>query len=143
MNTLRAFALLLGCLTVAAFAPAQQAQAQQLVYQPRNPAFGGSPLNYQWLVSGAQLQNDYQDDASSRFTRDPFQDFEQSLQRQILNQLSREIIFERFGDLDLSQAGTFDFGDFTVEIVPGIGDVTIRIFNLLTGEETTVSIPNF
>ncbi len=129
----------LALLCGAAAAPA----AQQLVYQPTNPAFGGSPLNYSWLLSSAQAQNDFQDQsAANRFNRSPLSDFNNTLQRQILNQLSRELITTRFGDLNLAEPGTFDFGDFTLEVVPGLDGVTIRIFNILTGEETTVTIPN-
>ena len=124
-------------------AGASSADAQQLVYSPKNPAFGGSPLNYSWLLSSAQAQNDLGDDGSSRFTRDPLADFETSLQRQILNQLSRELIFNRFGDLDLSQPGTFNLGDFQIEIVPGLDGISVRVFNLLTGDETVVTVPNF
>ena len=136
---MRPLLLALATLAVASAAPAQ---AQQLTYQPTNPAFGGSPLNYNWLVQSAQLQNEFQEDGSNRFRRDPLADFESSLQRQILNQLSRELISNRFGDLDLTQPGTFNLGDFQVEIVPGLDGISIRIFNLLTGEETTVSVPN-
>ena len=121
---------------------APPAAAQQLLYQPTNPAFGGSPLNYNWLLQSAQLQNTFEEDQTDRFRRDPLADFEQSLQRQILNQLSRELISDRFGDLDLTQPGTFNLGDFQVEVVPGLDGVTIRLFNLLTGEETVVTVPN-
>jgi len=131
-------ALLLGLLV----APAA-ASAQQLVYQPRNPAFGGSPLNYQWLSSSAQTQNAFKPGRTS-FSRDPLADFESTLQRQILNQLSRELVTNRFGDdLDLTQEGRFDLGEFTVEIIPGLDGTAIRVFNELTGDETTVTIPNF
>ena len=135
--------LLLVCAALAALAAAPQAHAQQFVYTPKNPAFGGSPLNYSWLLSSAQAQNDLKDETTSRFTRDPLADFETSLQRQILNQLSRELIFNRFGDLDLTQPGTFNLGDFQIEIVPGIDGVSVRVFNLLTGDETIVTVPNF
>ncbi len=118
------------------------AMAQPLVYQPRNPAFGGNPINYSWMMSSAQAQNDYEEERSSAFNRDPLADFEQNLQRQILNGLARELIGNRFGDLDLTEAGTFAFGDFTVEVIPGLGEVTIRIFNLLTGDESVVTIPS-
>ena len=132
---MRLFGLaLLGALTL-------PAAAQQLTYQPTNPAFGGVSLNYSWLLSSAQAQSNFQQERSSAFNRSPLTDFQNSLQRQILNQLSRELITNRFGDLDLSQPGTFDFGDFTVEITPGLDGVSIRIFNLLTGEETTVTVP--
>jgi curli production assembly/transport component CsgF len=130
---------LLAFLAVLAAAP--YAQAQQLIYQPLNPAFGGSPLNYSWLLQSAEAQKDPVERASA-FNRNPLTDFQNSLQRQILNNLSREIIFDRFGDLDLTQAGRFDLGDFQIDITPGLSEVSIRIFNVLTGEETTVSIPN-
>jgi curli production assembly/transport component CsgF len=134
---------LLACAALAVVAAAPQAHAQQFVYTPKNPAFGGSPLNYSWLLSSAQAQNDLKDPATNRFTRDPLADFETSLQRQILNQLSRELIFNRFGDLDLTRPGTFNLGDFQIEIIPGIDGVSVRVFNLLTGDETVVTVPSF
>lgn len=123
------------------FALAPTATAQQLTYQPTNPAFGGSPLNYNWLLQSATLQNSFEDEDVPG-GRNPIEDFSTNLQRQILNQLSRELISNRFGDLDLSQPGTFNLGDFQIEITPGIDGVSIRLFNLLTGEETIVTVPN-
>ena len=117
------------------------AAAQQFVYEPVNPNFGGSYLNYSWLLSSAQAQNDYEDQRSSAFNRDPLADFEQGLQRQILSQLSRELIADRFRDLDLSEPGRYDFGDFTVDITPGLNEIVIRVFNVLTGDESVISIP--
>lgn len=131
---------LLSVLALLALVPA--AAAQQLVYQPTIPAFGGSPLNYSWMLQSAQLQNQFEEEGTSRFVRDPLADFEQSLQRQILNQLGRELISNRFGDLDLTQPGTFNLGDFQIEVVPGIDGISVRVFNLLTGEETIVTVPN-
>ncbi len=117
-------------------------QAQQLTYQPTNPAFGGFSANYSWLLSSAQAQNDFTEDRANAFNRDPLADFQTNLQRQILNQLSRELITNRFGDLDLTQPGTFNFGDLQVQIIPGIDGISVQIFNNLTGETTTISIPN-
>ena len=135
-----ALALLLGLGGLLLSIPAA---GQALVYEPINPAFGGSYLNYQWLQSSAQTQNAFKQSSPS-YSRDPLADFESSLQRQILSQLSRELVANRFGsDLDLSQEGVFDLGEFTVEIVPGLDGTAIRIFNDLTGDETTVTIPNF
>lgn len=127
---------------VAALFATAAPRAQQLIHQPTNPAFGGFSANYSWLLSSAQAQNDYTETSSNAFNRDPLADFQSSLQRQILNQLSRELIFNRFGDLDLTQPGTFNFGDLQVEIVPGIDGVSVQIFNTLTGETTTVTVPN-
>jgi len=121
---------------------ARPAAAQDFVYQPTNPAFGGSPLNSSWLLGLAQAQNLYQDQGSSRFTRDPLADFEQSLQRQILSQLSREIVSSRFGGIDFTEEGRFDLGDFIIEITPGLNGLNVSIFNVLTGDESVVTVPN-
>ena len=136
------FRCVLGAVALSLICGASQVHAQQLIYQPTNPAFGGFSTNYQWLLSSAQLQNPYEEETSSRFIRNPLADFQQSLQRQILSQLSRELIGSRFGGLDLTQPGTYELGDFNIEIVPGLDGVVIRVFNILTGEETTVTIPN-
>lgn len=118
------------------------ASAQDFVYTPKNPAFGGSYLNYQWLLSSANAQNKYQDSGGFGFDRDPLADFEQSLQRQILSELTRNVIQDRFGDIDLSQQNSFSFGEFTIDIVPGGNGIEISIFNTSTGEQTTVTVPS-
>jgi curli production assembly/transport component CsgF len=122
---------------------ARPAESQQLVFRPTNPAFGGNPMNQQWLLSTAQAQKRF-DQEDTRFVRDPILDFQQSLQRQILSALSREIIQNRFGsDLSLLNGGRFDLGDFVIEIFPGLAGVDISILNVLTGAQTTITIPNF
>jgi len=121
----------------------QQGLAQELVYRPKNPAFGGSPLNYQWLMSSATQQNKYKGSQSFGFERDPLADFQQSLQRQILSELTRNLVRDQFGDdFDLSQESSLEFGEFSIDINPGIDGVTIRIYNILTGDETNITIPN-
>jgi len=123
---------------------AGSAAAQDLVYQPTNPAFGGSSVNYSWLLNSANQQNPYQDDQGfDSFRDDPLQNFEQRLQRQVLDQLSRELIEQRFGDIDLTEEGSFDLEQFRVEVTPGPGGISIQVFNKQTGETSTVEIPRF
>lgn len=122
---------------------AAPAAGQQFVYQPKNPAFGGSYLNYSWMLQSAEAQKDPEESAVSRFTRSPFDDFEQSLQRQVLSQLSRELVFNRFRDLDLTQEGRFDLGDYVVEVTPGLNGLSIRVLDVLTGDESVITIPSF
>jgi curli production assembly/transport component CsgF len=125
---------------------APSAEAQDLVYQPTNPAFGGSPANFQFLLQSAQQQNpfDEQADDFGAFRENPLQNFEQRLQRQIFDQLSREIVQQRFGDqVDLTQEGEFDLQNFLVDVNPGPRGIRIRIFNKNTGEESTIQIPRF
>jgi len=121
------------------------ASSQNLVYRPTNPAFGGSPANFQFLLQSAQQQNPTaQDRDFGAFRDDPLQNFEQRLQRQIFDQLSREIVRQRFGDqVDLTEEGRFDLQNFTIDVNPGPRGVNIRIFNKNTGEESTVQIPRF
>ena len=124
---------------------AGRAEAQQFVFEFKNPAFGGSYLNYSWLLQSAEAQKEYKEKStsSSSFNRDPLADFQQSLQRQILSALSRELISDRFRDLDLTKEGRYDLGDYIINIVPGLTGVDVTIFNVLTGAETTVTIPNY
>lgn len=121
------------------------AHGQQLVYTPENPAFGGPAINYNWMLSSAQAQMP-QDESSFDFSRDPLEDFESSLQRQILNQLSRQIVEGQFGgatgSIDLTEEGRFDLGQFVVEITPGLNGLNISIFDVFSGDETTITIPN-
>lgn len=119
-------------------------QAQNFVYTPKNPAFGGNPINFQWLNSSANTQNEFSESGRSAFERDPLADFEQSLQRQVLSQITRNIVGNQLGlDSDFSEDSRFEFGEFTIEVTPGTDGVQIRIFNILTGDETNITIPNF
>lgn len=118
--------------------------AQDLVYYPKNPAFGGNPGNYSWLKASADTQNLFEEDFStSRFQRDPLEDFKSSLQRQVLSQLTRDLVLRQFGEGEEIQESRFEFGEFTIEIIPGLDGIQLRIYNILTGDETSITIPNF
>ncbi|WP_445664149.1 curli production assembly/transport component CsgF [Fodinibius sp. AD559] len=120
-----------------------QAEAQDFVYQPKNPAFGGSYANYSWMMNSANKQNKFQESGGG-FSRDPLANFEESLQRQVLSQLTRQIIGDRFGEggIDLSERSNFEFGEFNISVNPGPDGVSIQIQNILSGESTTVTIPS-
>ena len=72
--------------------------AQQLVYQPINPSFGGNPLNGNWLLSSASLQDNTTDPSLVEGAQDPFADFQNNLNRSILSQLSRNLTNQIFGE---------------------------------------------
>lgn len=135
--------LLLGLLLL----PGMQtsAFAQDLVYRPANPAFGGSPANARWLRSSADAQNSFSGGSDFGVRDDPLENFERDLQRQVLNQLTRQIVGDRFGDrnIDLSEEGSFDFGRFSIDVRPGPSSIVLRIFNNQTGESSTVEVPRF
>ena len=48
---------------------AQSVRAQDFVYTPINPAFGGGYYNYSWLMNSANSQNQHQE-TYDRFGRD-------------------------------------------------------------------------
>lgn len=131
------------CLFTMMFAGVESVSAQEMVYSPKNPAFGGSPVNYSWLLNSANAQNLHEAARQSGFQRDPLADFQSSLQRQVLSQLTRDIVRREFGDGESFEEQRFEFGEFNIEVVPGTDGVQIRIFNILTGDETSVTIPNF
>ena len=120
-------------------------QAQDMVYQPKNPAFGGDTFNYQWLNSSAQAQDKTTDPnarTNSLLNRSPLDDFQQNLNRQILNQLSRQLVASQFGEEGL-EPGSYMIGSYQIDVTEGGSGVDIVIVDTGTGDRTTVTIPYF
>ena len=122
-------------------------RAQDFVYTPINPFFGGNTFNYQWLMSSAQSQNIYKAkpasvSAADRYKRNPVDDFAESLNRQILSRLSREIISKQFGEEGLSE-GTYVLGDYQIDVGNSDEGITISILDNTTGATTNVTVPFF
>ncbi len=116
--------------------------AQNFVYQPINPAFGGSPLNYSWLLSSASTQNKYRETHDFGLNDDPVANFHENLQRQVLSELTQNIIRDKLGDdFSFSKESTLNFGEFSIDVIPNGNGVSIRIFNAVTGQETSITIP--
>lgn len=134
--------LSLGILSLAVFA--NQAQAQDFVYQSKNPAFGGNYLNYSWMLNSAQAQNKIKDPEASTggFSRDPLNNFQENLNRQILNQLSQQIIRQQFGEQGL-QPGEYQLGSYNVNVSEGGNGIQITIYDSSTGGTTTVVVPYY
>ena len=137
---------ILQILLVVFFFVAGKTYAQDLVYTPKNPAFGGNPYNYSWLLSSAQAQNDIQEKSETSsytsYSSDPLADFSESLNRQILSQLSRQIITNQFGE-DALQEGTYILGDYQIVIGDQSDGINITITDSSTGTQTTVEVPYF
>lgn len=112
-----------------------QAAATQLVYEPINPSFGGNAMNGSFLLQKAQSQNDHAPAASQRSF---VQRFQEQLERNIINSLTR-----RIADGDLVE-GTYDTGEYTVEVTgQADGSVLVYITNNETGEVTVITMPGF
>ena len=132
-------------LMIVFFFVAGKTYSQDFTYQPKNPAFGGNPYNYSWLMSSAQAQNDIKETSSSAYSSystDPLKDFSESLNRQILSQLSRQIVAKQFGE-DALSAGTYVLGDYQIEVGDQADGLSITILDNKNGSQTTVSVPYF
>ena len=116
--------------------------SQNLVYKPMNPFFGGDTFNYQQLLAEANAQNDFKEDSGLDYKQPTdLESFTESLNRQILNSLSRDLFQQQYGNQSLG-VGTYVFGSLVVEVSPTTGGLLINIFDTKTGEQTQITIPN-
>ena len=136
LRALASALLVLGCACAATVA-----RAQDLVYEPVNPAFGGETFNYNWLLSSAQAQNLIEDpEQAERNQSNTLDDFAETLNRQLLNQLSRQIVAGQFGEDGLEE-GNYTIGNFQIDVTTGIEGLIISILDASVGEQTQVIIP--
>ena len=117
------------------------AKAQDLVYEPINPSFGGNPFNSGHLLGIANAQNDFRD-PNARSTSSQADIFARQLQSRLLSALSSQLVDAIFGDNPQEQ-GTISFGGQTINFFRSLDSVTITIRNDDTGEETTIVVPLF
>ena len=118
---------------------------QELVYYPINPSFvGGNPYNASWLFNEAQAQNTFKESssASSAYSSDPLADFQQSLNRQILSQLSRQLVQSAFGDNTLTE-GHYELGDYIIDVSPSNEGIVVNILDSTNGSETNIVVPYY
>ncbi len=103
---------------------------QQLVYTPVNPAFGGDPFNYTWLLNSANSQNPFENDSFTGF--DNLSGLNSSLGNQFTNQ---------FGG-GTPPLGTSQSGNFEYEVFESTEGLVINVLDILTGEQTQIIVPN-
>ncbi|SIT21123.1 curli production assembly/transport component CsgF [Chryseobacterium ureilyticum] len=118
-------------------------KSQQLVYKPINPAFGGDTFNYQWLLSSANAQNQFDEKNDYKDLLDranSLDSFTQSLNRQILSELSRKLFEEQFGDGNI-QPGNYLFGSLYLQITTTNQGLLINILDTSTGDQSEIVIP--
>jgi len=132
------------------------AMAQDLVYKPINPAFGGDTFNYQWLLSSADSQNKFKEPTDDLYKpQTELERFKENLNNQLLNYISRSLFQQQYGDGTTTggtgtgtgngtgglQQGTYVFGSLSVEVYPSNLGVVVNILDITTGEQTQVIIP--
>lgn len=129
--------------TIALFIFNTPAFSGDLVYEPVNPSFGGNPLNGSWMYTSAQIQDPHgnlKEPATEREEDSTLDDFQETLQRQVLSRLSYKIVDEAFGDGELSE-GTYNTGDYNIVVTSDLDNVMVTITDILTGESTELEVP--
>jgi curli production assembly/transport component CsgF len=120
------------------------AQAQDFVYEPKNPSFGGgNTFNYSWLLSSAQAQNTIPDPVTTATptAQDPLASFTANLNQQVLAQLSSRLIASQFGQGAI-KPGNYTVGNYQIQITPGASGIGVQVTDNATGNQTTITIPN-
>lgn len=116
--------------------------ATELVYVPVNPSFGGSPLNGSVLLNAAQATNKHKDpeDPSSLWgNKTPLQQFNESLQRRVLDDLSSAATKSLISSDGKLVPGTLETGDFRI-VITDLGGGMLRI---TTTDRTTGATTSF
>ncbi|NRD72412.1 curli production assembly protein CsgF [Shewanella sp. VB17] len=110
------------------------AQSTELVYTPINPSFGGSALNGSYLLNKANAQND---NTAKKTDKDFVTRFKESLERSVLSEVARGVAG---GDI---KEGTYDTGDYRIEVIPAGGGLMVTVINLITDEVTVIEMPSY
>jgi len=129
--------ILVPALAAATVLAAPAAQADRLVYQPINPAFGGNAFNYDYLIGTAGIQNQF---VEEREELTPEQEFAERLESRLLSQLSIEITQAIFGE-DAIDDTAFAVGDINVVITTDGDNAIITITDIVTGGVSEIIVP--
>ncbi|WP_285162801.1 curli assembly protein CsgF [Shewanella goraebulensis] len=106
--------------------------ATQLIYQPVNPAFGGSYLNGSYLLANAAAQNDHDGGGSGYVSPTALERLSSSLQSRLMSQL--------FNDAANGGEGYLLTDDFEINVVNEDGSLIVHITDVLTGETTIIEV---
>lgn len=127
-------------LIICLFSVCITSNAQDFVYKPINPAFGGDTFNYQWLLNSAESQNKFKEPDTGTTDQTALQSFKENLNSQLLNQVSNSVFLKQFGDKGIVP-GSYTFGSLAVNIYPSNQGLVVDILDTDTGEKTQVIIP--
>jgi curli production assembly/transport component CsgF len=133
--------ILKASLAAAVFVAAAPVAAQDVVYRPISPTFGGNPFNSQHVLGVANANNNTRDPRATS-SNSQADIFARQLQSRLLSALSSQIVDAIFGD-NPQESGTISFGGQTIEFFRSLDEVTLIIRNDETGEETRIVVPLF
>ena len=131
-----------------ALALSLHAQATEMVYVPVNPAFGGNPLHGPNLLATAQAINNYKDASRAGVSvvgslsgQSALQQFNELLQRSILNRIATASASSVIGSDGKLIPGSMDTRDFKIEILDlGGGLLQIKTTDKTNGSSTSFQV---
>ena len=117
------------------------ADAEQIVYTPVNPSFGGNPNNASGLLANANAQNNYQDPAGVNELKKltPLKQCNQNLQQFVLNRIADSVTSQIIGPGGALKPGTISTQDFTIVVAQpaGVGGpLKVTTTEIYTGQTT-------
>jgi curli production assembly/transport component CsgF len=112
--------------------------ADDLIYTPVNPSFGGNPFNSSHLLAVANAQNDYE---APRTRESQADQFVRMLQSRLLSSLATRVSDAILGE-GAQPTGEIVYGEQTVRWETSIDSIRLTIVDASTGAETEIVIPN-
>ncbi|KNC88547.1 curli production assembly/transport protein CsgF [Trabulsiella odontotermitis] len=106
-----------------------------MVFQFRDPSFGGNPNNGSFLLNNAQAQNSYKDPSYDDYgieTPSALDNFTQAIQSQILGGLLTNI--------NTGKPGRMVTSDFIVDISNRDGQLQLNVTDRKTGKTSTIEV---
>ncbi|MGB9808038.1 MAG: curli production assembly/transport component CsgF [Thermosulfidibacteraceae bacterium] len=117
--------------------------ASELIFQFKDPSFGGSPLYGSYLLQQAQIQDKFKESLTKKSTQKSLvQQFQESLARQIMYQIAYKIVKQAFGETELA-AGTYQIGTYLIQVTPLSDRLTVHITDTASGSETVIEVPYY
>ena len=96
--------------------------------------------NGQFLLDEANAQNHFEEKYKEPSL---MEDFEESLTRAILSNLSDRIVDKAFGSRGEFVGGHYEVGGKIIDINTFGPDITVNVKDKLTGNSTTIKVPYF
>ena len=115
--------------------------ANEMAWWPVNPSFGGNSYNGSWLQSSAQAQNLFEENDGYSYEKpSAVEQFEENLNRLILNKLANKIVNAVY-EGDEVQTGQFEMGNYLIDVNQVEGSIVIVIDDMLSGSQTIIEVP--
>ena len=98
------------------------------------------------MLAEAQAENNKTAPSSSStynpYSTNTLENFQQSLNQQILSQLSQKIVSSAFGESSLTK-GHYQLGNYIIDINPSSDGLHVNIQDNSNGGQTTIIVPYY